>query len=129
VQIFNGEKPANTPPIRVDIVPGTKQRYSGGGVTIEQQVMLDVTEKPFATLMKQLVLDRVSMKDSTYEQPLSSAWAARTATEHILTANLSTAGGTFTPRWLPRDYGRNLPIWQSSQSRLRYRSMAGQTKR
>jgi len=33
VQVLNGEKPANTDPIRVDIVPGTKSRYSGGGVT------------------------------------------------------------------------------------------------
>src|SRR5215510_9300519 len=32
VQIFNGEKPANTAPIRVDVVPGTLERYSGGGV-------------------------------------------------------------------------------------------------
>ena len=80
VQILNGEKPANTLPIRVDLVPGTKERYSGGGVTIEQQVMMDVTGKPFATLMKQLVLDRISMRDSTYEQPLPPAWAARTAT-------------------------------------------------
>jgi len=31
VQILNGEKPmVNTAPIRVDIVPGTQQRYSGG---------------------------------------------------------------------------------------------------
>jgi CubicO group peptidase (beta-lactamase class C family) len=30
VQIFNGEKPANTAPIRVDFVPGTDERYSGG---------------------------------------------------------------------------------------------------
>jgi len=49
-------------------------------VTIEQQVMMDATGMPFATLMKQLVLDRISMKDSTYEQPLPVAWAARTAT-------------------------------------------------
>src|SRR5689334_1094043 len=80
VQIFNGEKPANTPPIRVEIVPGTKEQYSGGGVLVEQQVMMDVTGKPFATLMKQLVLDRISMEDSTYEQPLPPAWAARAAT-------------------------------------------------
>lgn len=38
VQIFNGEGPANTAPIRVDVVPGTLERYSGGGVTIEQQL-------------------------------------------------------------------------------------------
>ena len=34
VQVLNGERPANTEPIRVDIVPGTKSRYSGGRVTI-----------------------------------------------------------------------------------------------
>jgi CubicO group peptidase (beta-lactamase class C family) len=47
VQIFNGEKPANTEAIRVDFVPGSKRRYSGGGVTIEQQLMIDVTGQPF----------------------------------------------------------------------------------
>ena len=52
VEIFNGEKPANTAPIRVDFVPGTRVRYSGGGVTIEQQLMMDVTGKPFPALMR-----------------------------------------------------------------------------
>src|SRR5262249_3035302 len=31
VQVLDGAKPANTPPVRVDIVPGSKWRYSGGG--------------------------------------------------------------------------------------------------
>ena len=79
VQIFNGEKPANTAPIRVDLVPGTRVRYSGGGVTIEQQLMMDVTGKPFPALMRELVLDKVAMTDSSYEQPLPPALAARTA--------------------------------------------------
>jgi CubicO group peptidase (beta-lactamase class C family)/predicted transcriptional regulator YdeE len=79
VQIFNGEKPANTAPIRVDIVPGTKERYSGGGVTIVQQLMIDVTGKPFPALMRELVLDKVGMTDSSYEQPLPPARAAKTA--------------------------------------------------
>src|SRR5258705_11158305 len=51
VQIFNGEKPANTAPIRVDFVPGSDERYSGGGVTIEQQLMIDARGKHFAALM------------------------------------------------------------------------------
>src|SRR5260221_3725032 len=37
VQIFNGEKPANTAAIRVDVVPGTIHRYAGGGTTVMQQ--------------------------------------------------------------------------------------------
>ncbi len=81
VEILNGTKPpANTDEIRVDFVPGTKWRYSGGGVTIEQLLMMDVTAKPFPALMKELVLDKEGMMDSSYEQPLPAAWQARTAT-------------------------------------------------
>ena len=80
VQILNGEKPvANTPEIRVDFVPGSKWRYSGGGVTIEQLLMMDVSAKPFPALMKETVLDKIGMSDSSYEQPLPAAWAERTA--------------------------------------------------
>ena len=76
VQILDGEKPANTEPIRVDIVPGTRVRYSGGGVTIEQQLAMDVTGKPFPALMCETVLDRIGMADSTFEQPLPPSRAA-----------------------------------------------------
>lgn len=79
VQIFNGEKPANTAPIRVDIVPGTEERYSGGGITIEQQLVIDVTGKSFPEFMHETVFEKIGMKDSSYEQPLPPAWAARTA--------------------------------------------------
>ncbi|PYT92646.1 MAG: serine hydrolase [Acidobacteria bacterium] len=79
VQIFNGEKPANTAPIRVDILPGTQERYSGGGITIEQQLMMDVTGKPFPELLRETVLDKIGMADSSYEQPLPPGRAAMTA--------------------------------------------------
>ena len=80
VQILNGERPANTAPIRVDIVPGTKTRYSGGGVTVEQLLLMDVTGKPFPELMRETVLERIGMTDSSYAQPLPPDWAERTAT-------------------------------------------------
>lgn len=73
VQVLNGEKPANTEPVRVFFVPGTKSIYSGGGITIEQLLMQDVTGKPFPALMDELVLGPIGMADSTYEQPLSPA--------------------------------------------------------
>lgn len=72
VQILNGEKPANSPPVRVDAVPGTRQSYSGGGVTIMQQLLIDTTGKPFPVLMRELVLDQIGMANSTFEQPLPS---------------------------------------------------------
>jgi CubicO group peptidase (beta-lactamase class C family) len=79
VEILKGEKPANTDPIRVDTVPGTKSRYSEGGVTIEQQLIMDVTGKQFPALVRELVLDRIGMNDSSYEQPLPAARASMTA--------------------------------------------------
>src|SRR5579863_9610749 len=80
VEIFNGEKPANTPAIRVDFVPGTKLRYSGGGVTIEQQLVMDVTGQPFPAFMRETVLDKANMTDSTYQQPIPADRAPFTAT-------------------------------------------------
>jgi CubicO group peptidase (beta-lactamase class C family) len=79
VQILNGEKPANTAPIRVDFVPGTKERYSGGGVTIEQLLMTDVTGEAFPQLLRETVLDKIGMSASGYDQPLPPARAALTA--------------------------------------------------
>jgi CubicO group peptidase (beta-lactamase class C family) len=70
IQILNGEPPANTEPVRVDILPGTKWRYAGGGTTVAQQLMVDVARTPFPQLMRELVFDRLGMNDSTYEQPL-----------------------------------------------------------
>lgn len=93
VQIFNGEKPANTEPIRVDMVPGTQERYSGGGVTIEQQLMIDVTGKPFPEFMREMVFEKIGMRDSSYSQPLPHDWAARTA------AGTSIQGTPVHGRW------------------------------
>jgi CubicO group peptidase (beta-lactamase class C family) len=70
VQILDGEEPANTEPVRVELVPGTKWSYSGGGTTVAQQLMIDVTGKSFPHLMREVVFDKVGMDDSSYEQPL-----------------------------------------------------------
>ena len=85
VQILDGVKPANSAAVRVDIAPGSQWRYSGGGITAMQLLMTDVTGRAFPALMNELVLDRIGMKHSTYEQPLSAARAARAATGHRAT--------------------------------------------
>ena len=62
VQVLDGEKPANTGPIRVDILPGSKWRYSGGGYTVMQQMVIDVTGKPYPQFMQETVLVPLEMK-------------------------------------------------------------------
>ena len=82
VQILNGEKPANTDPIRVDVVPGTLWRYSGGGFVVLQTLLSDVTGKPFPQIMSELVLRPAGMTHSTYEQPLPKNRAPEAATPY-----------------------------------------------
>jgi CubicO group peptidase (beta-lactamase class C family) len=82
VQILNGEKPANSPPIRVDTVPGMEWRYSGGGFVVTQLVLQDVSGQPFPKLMQDLVLAPAGMTHSTYEQPLPAARMVQTATPY-----------------------------------------------
>jgi CubicO group peptidase (beta-lactamase class C family) len=81
-EILRGVPPANTAPVVVDILPGTQFRYSGGGTTIAQQVVVDVTGTPFPELMRELILDPVGMTDSGYEQPAPSPFARRAARGH-----------------------------------------------
>ena len=80
VQVLDGVAPANTPAIRVDTTPGAIWRYSGGGFTVMQQMMIDVTGMPFPRYMQRTVLDPIGMTNSSYEQPQPAARAARTAT-------------------------------------------------
>jgi CubicO group peptidase (beta-lactamase class C family) len=63
----------NTPPVTVEVTPGTSWRYSGGGYTVMQLAMEDVTHMPFATLMDSLVFRRLGMTRSSYAQPLPAA--------------------------------------------------------
>lgn len=95
VQILNGEKPANTDPIRVDVVPGTLWRYSGGGFVVLQTLLSDVTGKPFAQIMSELVLRPAGMTHSTYEQPLPKNRVPETATPYRSNGD-SVKGGAHT---------------------------------
>lgn len=83
VQILDGVKPANTPPIRIEQAPGNGFRYSGGGYTIVQQLLIDVEKKLFSDLMSELVFEPLKMKHSTFEQqPLPKNLANLAAAGH-----------------------------------------------
>jgi CubicO group peptidase (beta-lactamase class C family) len=83
VQVLDGAKPTNSGPIRVDILPGSKWRYSGGGYSVMQQMVIDVTGKPYPTFMQEAVLGPLDMNESTFEQPLPAAKAKLTARAHL----------------------------------------------
>lgn len=71
--------PANTKPVTVDWEPNTKYEYSGGGVTILQLALQDVTGVPFAEYLQTKVLGPIGMTRSCYCQPLPARLDANAA--------------------------------------------------
>ena len=69
IQILNGEKPANNKAIRSMYESSLKSEYSGGGTTISQLILQDVTEQPYDTYMWNNVLKPKGMSNSFYTQP------------------------------------------------------------
>jgi CubicO group peptidase (beta-lactamase class C family) len=69
VQILNGQPPANSAAIRSMIEPGLRSEYSGGGITISQLIVMDITRMPYAQFMQDEVLTPLGMTGSSYEQP------------------------------------------------------------
>ncbi len=81
-QVLNGEKPANTAPIRSEAAPGSRWRYSGGGFTIVQQAIIDAANEPYPRFMHDTVLAPLGMVHSTYQQPLPEALRSKVATPY-----------------------------------------------
>ena len=101
VQVLNGTKPANTAAVRVDTTPGAIWRYSGGGTTVMQQLLVDVTGTPFPTLMRELVLGPAGMTRSTYEQPLPATRAGEAAHAHDRRGTVVPGGWHIYPEMAP----------------------------
>ena len=69
IQILNGEKPANSKAVRSMYAPSTRHQYSGGGTTLSQLILQDVTGQPYDTYMQNNVLNPMGMSNSFYTQP------------------------------------------------------------
>ncbi|MGD8868292.1 MAG: serine hydrolase domain-containing protein [Gemmatimonadales bacterium] len=90
LETLTGSPPANTAPARVVMEPGSAVAYSGGGYTIVELALQDVTGLPFARLMDAWVLSVIGLERSTYSQPLDEAREDSAALGHL-------ADGTTVP--------------------------------
>ena len=68
-QVLDGQPPANTPAVRSQFEPGLRFQYSGGGTTISQLLLTDVTHQPYDQFMYENVLKPIGMVNSFYTQP------------------------------------------------------------
>ncbi|HSG43324.1 MAG TPA: serine hydrolase domain-containing protein [Anaerolineales bacterium] len=91
-QILDGEQPANSPPVRVNFVPGTRYSYSGGGYMIVEQLLVDVVGQPFDVIMEETVLEPLQMSASTFEYPLPEILAPVAASGHRVDGSVIPGG-------------------------------------
>jgi CubicO group peptidase (beta-lactamase class C family) len=69
-EILDG-KDTNVPPVRSLFEPGLKYEYSGGGITVSQLIITDVTQQPYEKFMYDSVLKPLGMTHSFYStEPL-----------------------------------------------------------
>jgi CubicO group peptidase (beta-lactamase class C family) len=114
VQILRGMHPANTFDVRVDAVPGTQFRYSGGGTLAMQLLLEDVTGTPFPGLMRELVLDPLGMADSDYTQPPPEEVHDRLASGHDI------AGAVVEGGWYVYPEMATAGLWTTPSDLCRY---------
>jgi CubicO group peptidase (beta-lactamase class C family) len=82
LQVLDGQAPANSKAVRVITVPGSKWSYSGGGYTVMQLLLTDVTGSAFPDLLNKEVLRPIGMSHSTFALPLPVSQRQHAATAY-----------------------------------------------
>jgi CubicO group peptidase (beta-lactamase class C family) len=67
--ILDGKPPANTNAVRSQFAPGLRSKYSGGGTTISQLILMDITGQAYDDYMWEQVFKPLGMTMSSYTQP------------------------------------------------------------
>lgn len=114
LQLLDGTEPANSEPVRVASKPGQQWNYSGGGFSIVQLAMTDVSGKSFAPLMAEIVLNPLGMKHSTFAQPLPSALERTAATGH------DESGKPIEGRWHTHPEQAAAGLWTTPSDLARF---------
>ena len=87
LEVLEGKGPANSAPVLRTVAPGsegpfTVGTYSGGGYTILQVLMQDLSGLPFHEYLRQAVLGPLEMTHSHFIQPLPQEQKANAACGH-----------------------------------------------
>ena len=67
-KVLNGK--GNTAAIFLDTIPGSIWRYSGGGYTVMEKLVEDISGLSLDEYMAENILQPIGMENSTYSQPL-----------------------------------------------------------
>lgn len=73
IQTLNGERPAKHAAVRLMFTPGTSMDYSGGGTTVSQVLVEDVTGLSYVDAARKYVFEPLAMTRSTFINPLPAS--------------------------------------------------------
>ena len=107
-QILNGEPPCNSGRVRIGWKPGSEWRYSGGGYIIAQQIIEDVTGKPFPDVVEELVLRPLGMNRTFYRARLDDSLIQDAAMGHTADGSMLSGGYRVMP-----EYGAGAGLWST----------------
>lgn len=79
LEVLDGKAPANSDPVRVEALPGSAWKYSGGGYEIVQLMLTETTREPFDRFVQHTVLDKIGMNESSFILPTESESVASNA--------------------------------------------------
>jgi CubicO group peptidase (beta-lactamase class C family) len=72
-EILDGKKPANSEAVKPVLSPGTKLKYSGGGITLIRKILDDNISSNYDSLLQKVILIPLKMNNSSFSQPLNSS--------------------------------------------------------
>ena len=84
--VLNGV--GNTDAIYVDTIPGSIWRYSGGGYTVMEKLVEDISGLSLDEYMAKNILPPMAMKNSTYQQPLGDKYQANASAAYDNEGNI-----------------------------------------
>jgi CubicO group peptidase (beta-lactamase class C family)/glyoxylase-like metal-dependent hydrolase (beta-lactamase superfamily II) len=128
VQVLKGESPAQNKPAVVEYLPGSQWQYSNIGYVVLQQILEDVSDKPFTRLAREIIFEPLGMRSSTLAYPLDGEMQAREAMPHdeagqagqpaLPPSALAQGGLLTTPEDLARLTIELMSAYQGRSSRL-----------
>ena len=74
LQILQGVSPAKNDVVELIHEVGSKFKYSGGGITVTQKIVEDVTGLPYHLAAHKFLFEPLSLMRTSYENPLPIEW-------------------------------------------------------